>query len=193
MQGDKSRKDILSMKRFMGKRNLIALLVIGVVAASLIKVYAAIVPTLLAQGTIGFFEPFNGPAQTYVIKATAEPGDTTGWHYHPGPATVIITRGIFTEEEGCGDVIQFSAGQAFTEVGGPGSVHKLTNTGTEQGEFYFLVTVPPGSPRTIPVAGPRCGPPTKTDECKAGGWTRFNYPQIFQNEGECVSFVAAGN
>jgi hypothetical protein len=35
-----------------------------------------------------------------------------------------------------------------------------------------------------------CEPkPTTTAECKSGGWKRFG---IFKNQGDCVSFVAAG-
>ncbi len=35
------------------------------------------------------------------------------------------------------------------------------------------------------------GSPTSKDECKDGGWQRFDNPR-FRNQGECVSFVAAG-
>ncbi len=34
------------------------------------------------------------------------------------------------------------------------------------------------------------GSPTGKDECKSGGWQRFDNPR-FRNQGECVSFVAA--
>lgn len=34
------------------------------------------------------------------------------------------------------------------------------------------------------------GPPTSKDECKDGGWARFDNPR-FRNQGECVSFVNA--
>ena len=34
-------------------------------------------------------------------------------------------------------------------------------------------------------------PPTDTDACKKGGWATFNNPS-FKNQGQCVSYVAAG-
>lgn len=177
------------MKTKISRRRLTVMLALCAATGCALTAYAAITPTLLAKGTIAFYQRFNGPADTYVIRATAEPGDTTGWHYHPGPATVIFTRGTFTEEEGCGGVRQFTAGQALTEEGGPGSVHQVTNTGTEQGEFYFLVTVPQGSPRTVPVAGPRCGPPTDKQQCEDGGWMKFNFPRTFKSQHDCIRFV----
>jgi hypothetical protein len=38
---------------------------------------------------------------------------------------------------------------------------------------------------------PTLGPPTDKRECKQGGWQQFNAPS-FRNQGDCVSFVAAG-
>jgi hypothetical protein len=35
---------------------------------------------------------------------------------------------------------------------------------------------------------PRIGPPTRKEQCKDGGWRRFNNP-AFRNQGECVSYV----
>jgi len=179
------------VKRIFSARKLALALMLCVLTIFGVTAYGITV-TLAVKGTIAFYQPFNGPADTYVIRATIAPGETTGWHYHPGPATVIFTKGTFTEEEGCGAVNQYTAGQALTEAGGTSTVHKVTNTGTEPGEFYFLVTVPEGSPRTIPVSGPRCGPPTNKDQCKDGGWMKFNFPRAFQDQGDCVSFVDTG-
>ena len=36
------------------------------------------------------------------------------------------------------------------------------------------------------------GPPTSADECKKGGWEKFNTPRTFKNQGDCVSFVQNG-
>ena len=35
---------------------------------------------------------------------------------------------------------------------------------------------------------PLIGPPRNKDQCKNGGWARFNNPP-FRNQGQCVSFV----
>ena len=38
---------------------------------------------------------------------------------------------------------------------------------------------------------PSFGPPTSKDECKDGGWQKFDSP-TFKNQGDCVSYVATG-
>jgi hypothetical protein len=43
---------------------------------------------------------------------------------------------------------------------------------------------------TISVERVLVGPPLSKDECKDGGWQRFNNP-TFRNQGECVSHVAS--
>ena len=36
------------------------------------------------------------------------------------------------------------------------------------------------------------GPPTDKDQCKDGGWQRFDVPRKFTNQGDCVSFTNTG-
>ncbi len=36
------------------------------------------------------------------------------------------------------------------------------------------------------------GPPTNKDQCKNGGWMRFDSPRRFKNQGDCVQFVNTG-
>lgn len=36
------------------------------------------------------------------------------------------------------------------------------------------------------------GPPTDKDECKNGGWSTFNFPRTFSNQGDCIQFVNTG-
>lgn len=36
------------------------------------------------------------------------------------------------------------------------------------------------------------GPPTTKDQCKNGGWERFNTPRTFKNQGDCIQFVNTG-
>jgi hypothetical protein len=35
----------------------------------------------------------------------------------------------------------------------------------------------------------RCGPPSTVDECKNGGWAKFNHPNSFANQGACVAYI----
>lgn len=36
------------------------------------------------------------------------------------------------------------------------------------------------------------GPPTNKDQCKNGGWQRFDAPRRFKNQGDCIQFVNTG-
>ena len=36
------------------------------------------------------------------------------------------------------------------------------------------------------------GPPTDKDQCKNGGWERFDIPRAFKNQGDCIQFVNTG-
>jgi hypothetical protein len=33
------------------------------------------------------------------------------------------------------------------------------------------------------------GPPTSKEQCRNGGWARFNFPRTFKNQGDCFKFV----
>ena len=39
---------------------------------------------------------------------------------------------------------------------------------------------------------PHTGPPTNKDQCKSGGWRRFDVPRTFRNQGDCIQFVETG-
>jgi hypothetical protein len=39
---------------------------------------------------------------------------------------------------------------------------------------------------------PRVGPPMNIADCKGGGWSRFNSPRSFKNQGDCIQFVNTG-
>jgi Tol biopolymer transport system component len=40
---------------------------------------------------------------------------------------------------------------------------------------------------------PQTGPPKRKEQCKDGGWMRFDFPRTFRNQGDCTKFVNAGN
>jgi hypothetical protein len=42
------------------------------------------------------------------------------------------------------------------------------------------------------VCDAQTGPPTSKEQCKNGGWMIFNFPRIFQNQGDCIQFVNTG-
>jgi len=39
---------------------------------------------------------------------------------------------------------------------------------------------------------PQTGPTVDKDDCKQGGWQRFNAPREFKNQGDCIQFVNKG-
>ena len=150
----------------------------------------ALTNNLLAGGTIANSQLFNGPATIRMAQVILNPGDTIPWHYHPGRAYGIVKTGTVTEEFGCGGSEQHSAGDAFEET--TQSVHQVTNLGTTQAELYVTIIVPAGAATTIYTGGPLCGPPTTPDQCMNNGWTRFNHPRSFSNQGDCIQFVLTG-
>lgn len=175
------------MKKLNSKRKLALVLVLCVVALFGVTAYA-ITTVQVAKGTIAHYEPFNGPADVAIRKNTFQPGDVGPWHYHPGDTYVIVTAGTLTEMTGCGEVRMYSAGDAFYERS-DGNVHQISNRGTVPAEAYTLGIVPAGQPPSIVFAGPHCGPPTSTKQCKDGGWMSFNFPRTFKNQGDCIRFV----
>jgi hypothetical protein len=54
-------------------------------------------------------------------------------------------------------------------------------------DFFGVIVACSGSPLTTIVGGPLCAP-TSAEQCKNGGWTRFNNP-VFKSQGECVTFA----
>ena len=174
------------MRRIISHKKLA--LAVGFGVATLLGITAyAMTSTPLAKGTINFYAPFAGPADVRMSKGTLEPGETNGWHLHPGTVYVVVTKGTLTFESGCGDVHVYPTGAAFTEQ--ETDVHRAVNYGAEPLEFFVTLIVPAGSPGRINFDGPRCGPPTSKNQCKDGGWMNFNFPQSFANQGECISFV----
>jgi quercetin dioxygenase-like cupin family protein len=109
------------------------------------------------------FEPFGEgilPNGKYVqnFRYTIHPGESVGWHYHPGQIYGVIVGGTLTEDHGCGQPVDtLTAGSAFSEP--PGKIHRVFNYGNEDVVIIFTFIVPPkyaGYSGTIPVNGPRC-------------------------------------
>jgi hypothetical protein len=132
----------------------------------------------------------GGPAMVTARVLRTPVGETTGgWHYHPGYVYNVVTEGTITIEDGCGDIKQYSAGQAFETS--EGRVHRAYNLGTVDAVEYNMFVGPPGRPIgvNIPNNEHRCGPPSTVEECKDGGWALFNHPEPFVTQGACVAYV----
>jgi hypothetical protein len=132
----------------------------------------------------------GGPAMVTARVLRTPVGETTGgWHYHPGYVYNVVTEGTITIEDGCGEIKQYSAGQAFETS--EGRVHRAYNLGTVDAVEYNMFVGPPGRPIgvNIPNNEHRCGPPSTVEECKDGGWALFNHPEPFVTQGACVAYV----
>ena len=161
-----------------------ALLAIGSVI-----VYAAIVE-FRQDGSSEYIGLRGGPAQLTARVLRTPVGETTGlWHYHPGYVYNVVTQGRITIEDGCGQVREYSKGQAFETS--EGRVHRAYNLGSEDAIEYNMFVGPPGRPIgvNIPNNEHRCGPPSTVAECVNDGWVTFNHPAQFANQGDCVAYV----
>jgi quercetin dioxygenase-like cupin family protein len=118
---------------------------------------------LLARGTVahadrvhvaGISLKTRGPVDVATVHVTFQPGGTTGWHVHPGPALVTVKTGQLTlhRAKGC-RTRTFGAGQTFLELG-PADVNLTRNeTGTVT-ETVVTFLLPVGAPTTVDAPAP---------------------------------------
>jgi quercetin dioxygenase-like cupin family protein len=122
------------------------------------------------QSAISTVVPFYGPSflaelpkidknkdgvDLYSLKLDAEPGDTGGWHIHPGIEIIAVVAGELTIEYACGRSESFGPGTAGG-VFAAGAVHRAVFRGAENTTIYVTAIVEHGQPRAIPVAPPTC-------------------------------------
>jgi len=134
---------------------------------------SGVTPTILARGT---FQPFNvrsdphgpiddfrahstGPIDIVVRQHDYAPGGSTGWHQHPGPIFITVTKGQLTYYEAddptCTPHV-VSAGQAFVDTG---DGHFVRNETSQPAQDISVITAPVGGAfRTeLPAPNPNCG------------------------------------
>ncbi len=160
-----------------------AVLAIGSVIA-----YAAIV-TFRQDAFSQYIGLRGGPAQLTARVLKTPVGETTGgWHYHPGYVYNVVTQGTITIEDGCGDVREYSKGDAFETS--EGRVHRAYNLGSEDAIEYNMFVGPPNRPIGVNIPNnERCGLPSTVEECMHSGWTTFTHPALFANQGACMAYV----
>jgi hypothetical protein len=120
---------------------------------------------LLARGTVahaarvrvaGTRLQTRGPVDVATVHVTFQPGVSTGWHTHPGPALVTVKTGQLAlhRAKGCRSRT-FGAGQTFLELG-PEDVNLTRNeTGTVT-ETVVTFLLPVGAPITVDAPAPNC-------------------------------------
>jgi quercetin dioxygenase-like cupin family protein len=101
-------------------------------------------------------------ADTVMQRIVFAPGGQSGWHSHPGPAIVLVTRGELTLYDGddpscVGET--FGVGQAFVDSG-QGHVHLARNQTSGETEVWVTyLDVPVGGAFREDVADPGSCPP----------------------------------
>jgi mannose-6-phosphate isomerase-like protein (cupin superfamily) len=89
------------------------------------------------------------PCDTAFQHGTLQPGGSTGWHTHPGPAFIAFAQGQGTyyhvEGSGC-PAMTVTAGTGFSQM--PTEVHVLRNLGSEPVVIYTLYVLPHGTPNS---------------------------------------------
>jgi quercetin dioxygenase-like cupin family protein len=145
-----------------------------------------------SDGTSDHIGLAGGPARLVARKLTTHVGETTGaWHYHPGYVYNVVSQGTITVEDGCGEIKQYSAGQAFETS--EGRVHRAYNLGQVDAiEFNMFVNLGAGNStitKSIPNNEQRCGPPSTVAECRNDGWIQFDWPKPFADQGQCIAYV----
>ena len=119
---------------------------------------------LLAHGTIahgtrvraaGVELKARGPIDLATVHVTFQPGGSTGWHIHPGPALVTVKTGRLTlhRAKGC-RTRSFGAGQTFLELG-PADVNLTRNETGSVTETVVTFLLPVGAPTTVDAPAPR--------------------------------------
>jgi quercetin dioxygenase-like cupin family protein len=158
------------MKKLVGAAAFLAAPVVLVVAATALATPASTPPNLvsetLASGNYGSLKlkskldavdweselELQGESTLVVAKNTLKPGATFGWHSHPVPSLVIVTKGESTfyrgDDPNCEGEKHVAGTPSAAYVDPGGTVHLARNEGTVDLELYvvrlFPKTLPPG-------------------------------------------------
>jgi quercetin dioxygenase-like cupin family protein len=150
------------------RRLVIAVAVLALVVPAGIAVATppvGVVSTVLAKGTMSqrvkvntsnIKAKFKKPSDFIVQENVIDPGGSTGWHSHPGPALVIVKEGTFTLYDGDDRKCRphrYGPGQSFVDQGG-GHVHIGRNEGTTTLTVLVTFIVPEGAAPRIDVDAP---------------------------------------
>jgi quercetin dioxygenase-like cupin family protein len=97
---------------------------------------------------------------TVVLQQTIQPGGSTGWHSHPGPAFIVVTQGEVTLYDGDNPSCAphtYEPGTGFLDRGF-GHVHIARNEGSTPAVLIatYLAVPPGGSPRIDAPAPDNC-------------------------------------
>ena len=89
------------------------------------------------------------PCDTVFQQGTLQPGGSTGWHSHPGPAFIAFAQGEGTYyHKGTSSCpsMTVTAGTGFSQM--PTETHVLRNLGSTPVVVYTLYVLPHGTPNS---------------------------------------------
>jgi cupin domain len=89
------------------------------------------------------------PCDTAFQQVTIQPGGSSGWHTHPGPAFVAVAQGELTQYHVMGSecpAIKIGNGTGLSQM--PTLVHIARNEGSVPLVVYTLYVLPRGTPNT---------------------------------------------
>ena len=146
------------------------------------------VATLIGNtGVIGATLAFGPDGTLYQTSAIFdEAGFVAGYlnTLDPHTGAVLTTSDPFTQEHVGGLEVRPTDGVIFASGGDEGSIWTLSPTGTQT--LVGLTSAGGvGDLAFTPL-------PTSKDQCKKGGWQRFNFPYRFKNQGDCIQLVNTG-
>jgi quercetin dioxygenase-like cupin family protein len=161
-------KKVVAMRSSLTRRLAIVVAIAALAVPAGVAVATppkGVTPTLLGRGTFtervkvntpNIKAKFKRPSDFTVLELVVDPGGTTGWHSHPGPALVIIKEGTFTlydaDDRKCRPH-RYRAGQAFVDQGG-GHVHIGRNETRHPVKLLVTFIVPKGAAPTIDAPRP---------------------------------------
>jgi hypothetical protein len=92
-----------------------------------------------------------GLTDGYVVDNTFQPGQSTGWHSHPGPSLIFVVSGTITNYDSdaphCAGK-DYTAPATFIDAGGT-DVHMLRDDSSGPAETIAVQLIPAGQPRRI--------------------------------------------
>jgi hypothetical protein len=101
----------------------------------------------------------HGLSDGYVVDNVFEPGQSTGWHSHPGPSLIFVVSGSVTNYDSAArhcKGVTHEAGSSFVDEGGR-DVHMLRNNTHAAAETIAVQLIPQGLARRVDMPVPhRC-------------------------------------
>ena len=151
----KTRHRLLSLTGLAAAAALVALA--AFVAITRAEPASGVTPTILARGTYpsfnvrsdphgtiaGFRAHSTAPIDIIVRQHDYAPHSTTGWHTHPGPVFVTVTKGSLTYyelDDPCTAHV-VTAGHGFVDSG---RGHVVLNTSDQPAQDISVITAPVG-------------------------------------------------